>query len=85
MKNDLDNCIKELQKPKNEKNISLILKYLETLHVFITILQEDCINNPEHLPNTAKIMRYKKKDKNEIIVEEGEKGDEFYLILKGEI
>ena len=85
MKNDLDNCIKELQKPTNEKNLSLILKYLETLHVFITILQEDCINNPEHLSNTAKIMRYKKKDKNEIIVEEGEKGDEFYLILKGEI
>ena len=32
---------------------------------------------------SAKILKYSDKEKNEIVVEEGDKGDSFYLLLKG--
>ena len=51
----------------------------------MSLMNHEIKKNPSHLENTVKIFHYMKKEKNEIIVKEGEKGDEFFLILKGKV
>ena len=81
----LYDCITELNKPIQERKTEKIIKYIESLTPFMTLIQEDINKNSEHLENTVKILHYVKKLKNEIIVKEGDKGNEFFIILKGKV
>ena len=79
------NCITELQKPEKERNIPVILKYIQTLKGFVNILKLTNEDFNFNLQECAKILNYSQKEGNIIIVEEGEKGDSFFLILKGSV
>lgn len=81
----LYDCINELNKPLNIRNSNIIIKYIKSLSPFMSLMNHEIKKNPSHLENTVKIFHYIKKEKNEIIVKEGEKGDEFFLILKGKV
>jgi CRP-like cAMP-binding protein len=81
----LYDCITELNKPISERKTEKIIKYIESLSPFMTLIQDELIKNSEHLQNTVKIFHYIKKLKNEIIVKEGDKGNEFFIILRGKV
>ena len=49
------------------------------------LIKGEILRDSEHLKLTCKIMKYIHKEKDEIIIKEGEKGDEFFLILKGKV
>ena len=85
MQIDLDNCILELQKPESERNIEKILKYIRTLKGFVNILNDTNEDFNYYLNECAKILKYSQREKDEIIVEQGEKGDSFFLLLKGSV
>ena len=85
MTHEYDNCIIELQKPEKERNIPVILKYIQTLKGFVNILKLTNEDFHFNLKECAKILNYSQKEENIIIVEEGEKGDSFFLILKGSV
>ena len=85
MIHEYDNCIIELQKPEKERNIPVILKYIQTLKGFVNILKLTNEDFHFNLKECAKILNYSQKEENIIIVEEGEKGDSFFLILKGSV
>ena len=38
-----------------------------------------------YLNECAKNIKYSQREKNDIIIEEGEKGDSFFLLLKGSV
>ena len=81
----LYDCINELNKPLNIRNSNIIIKYIKSLSPFMSLMNHEIKKNPSHLENTVKIFHYIKKEKNEIIEKEEEKGDEFFLILKGKV
>ena len=85
MQIDLDNCILELQKPESERNIEKIVKYIRTLKGFVNILNDTNEDFNYYLNECAKILKYSQREKDEIIVQQGEKGDSFFLILKGSV
>ena len=85
MYNDLEKCIEELQKPVGERDIQIILKYIQTLKGFVNILKFTNEDFDFNIKECAKILKYKQNEENEIIVEEGDKGDSFYLLLKGSV
>ena len=82
---DYENCIIELQKPEKERNIPVILKYIQTLKGFVNILKLTNEDFNFNLTECSKIINYSQKEKDIIIVEEGDRGDSFFLILKGSV
>ena len=85
MYNDLEKCIEELQKPVGERDIQIILKYIQTLKGFVNILKFTNEDFDFNIKECAKILKYKQNEENEIIVEEGDKRDSLYIILKGSV
>ena len=81
----LHDCITELQKSTKERNSEKIIKYIQSLSSFMLLIKEEQNRNRDHLENTVKILHYIRKEKNNIIVREGEKGNEFFLILRGKV
>ena len=85
MQNDLEKCIIELKKPQSERNIPIIVKYIRQLKGFMNILNDTNEDYNYYLNECAKIIKYSQREKNDIIVEQGEKGDSFFLLLKGSV
>ena len=85
MNNDFEKCIAELQKPIGERDIQIILKYIQTLKGFVNLLKFTNEDFDFNIKECAKILKYKQNEENQIIVEEGDKGDSFYLLLKGSV
>ena len=85
MQDDLDKCILELQKPEAERDIPIIVKYIQTLKGFINILHDTGEEFNFYLNEISKILRYTQRNKDEVIVEQGNRGDSFFLILKGSV
>ena len=86
--NLLNNCIKELLKERKiyEINIEPIYQYLESFKSFIYLLSNQTslsINNL--LTEISKVLELKKVSKNEIIFQQGETAENFYIILKGNL
>ena len=86
--NLLNNCIKELLKERiiYEINIEPIYQYLESFKSFIYLLSNQTslsINNL--LTEISKVLELKKVSKNEIIFQQGETAENFYIILKGNL
>ena len=85
MLNDLEKCIIELKKPESERNIPIIVKYIRELNGLMTILHETNEDFNFYLNECAKIIKYNQRETNDIIVEQGDKGDSFFLLLKGSV
>lgn len=81
----LYDCISELNKPISERKTEKIIKYIKSLSPFMTLIKEELKKNSEYLENIIKIFHYIKKLKHKIIVKEGEKGNEFFIILRGKV
>ena len=84
-KPNLQKCITELKKLPHNRDVQIIIDYVSTLNYFMDLIKGELLRDPEHLKLTCKIMKYIHKEKDEIIIKEGEKGDEFFLILKGKV
>ena len=81
----LSNCIKELRKPGESRNPIPIIKYLSLLETFMNLIQSQSENLNDVLIKLSKIIQYSPRIKNDLIVQYGDKGDDFYVILHGSI
>ena len=79
----LRNCIKEIKKEGNLRKIDKIIDYVKSLESFINLLQEQGENFNEILSKSSMIMKHVSKLKDEFVVQFGEKGEDFYIILNG--
>ena len=84
-KSAFDICLEEIVKPSNERNIELMSRYIETLSNYTSLFKVELSKNPNYISYTCKIMKYKETEPNELILQQGDKGDTFYLILKGKV
>ena len=83
--NILEKCIQELNKPNKNRDETIIIDYIKTLESFMNLIQERNEDSEEIIKKIAKIMIHQKNKKNDLIIQYGEKGDDFYIILKGTI
>ena len=81
-----NSCIEELEIPQsNKRNLDKISGYLSSLKNFMLIIRSKKENIKSILDKISSVMRLRKAKKNEIIINEGEKGKEFFILLKGKI
>jgi len=79
-------CIEELEIPPNKaRKLDVISGYLSSLKNFMLILKNPKESIQDILDKLSLIMKLKKVKKHEVILNEGEKGKEFYLLLRGKI
>lgn len=78
-------CLKELIKKGKNREIDSIIEYIKTLDPFINLVQEQGENFEEILKKSCLIMKHILKFKDEFVVQLGEKGDDFYIILNGSV
>ena len=79
-------CIEELEIPPNKKRkLNIISGYLKSLKNFMLLLNNHKDNNKQLLDKISSIMKLRKLKKDELILNEGEKGKEFFILLKGKI
>ena len=84
MKEDkLEKCIQELNKPNKNRDGGIIIDYIKTLEPFMNLIQEKNEDSDEIIEKISKIMSYQKNIKDDLIIQYGEKGKDFYIILKG--
>ena len=83
--NDLDKCILELKKLIKDRDENIIIDYVKTLEPFMNLIQEQNENSEDIIKKISKIMSYQKNITNDLIIQYGEKGNDFYIILKGTI
>ena len=81
----LEKCIKELNKSNKNRNQEIIIDYLKTLVPFMNLVNEKNEYSTEIINKISKIMTYQKNIKNDLIIQYGDKGNDFYIILKGNI
>ena len=82
------NCINELLKddPTQKKNIEPIYRYLQTLKLLVHLLKSQSPSNYENtLQELSKIIKLRKICKNELIIQQGEIGENFFILLNGHL
>ena len=83
-----NNCIKELLKEEEsqKRNTDPICQYIKTLKLFLYLLKNQSATNLENtVQELSKIIKLKKICKNELIYQQGETGENFFIILNGRI
>ena len=81
-----NSCIEELEIPHSKaRKIKVISGYLSSLKNFMLILKDPKESIQEILDKLSLVMKLKKVKKHEIILKEGEKGTEFFVLLRGKI
>ena len=86
MKNKkLQKCILELNKSSSERNQEIILEYLKSLKPLMNYMKEKFENNESILTKLSTLMTYQKYKKNDMIIEYGEKLNNIYLLLNGNV
>ena len=83
--NNLEKCILELKKLSKDRDENIIADYMKRLESFMILIQEKSDNGDEILKKISKIITHQKNKKNDLIIQYGEKGDDFYIILRGTI
>ena len=82
-------CIKSLEMKKDnerdEEDIKNIQTYLNTLFYFRRLKLYDPINVDNTIVKISKVIKYISIQKNNYVLKLGEKGNAFYLILKGKV
>ena len=82
----INSCIEELEIPPNKaRKIDIISGYLYSLKNFMLLIKGKKEKVKNILDKLATLMKLRKAKKNEIILNEGEKGKEFFILLKGKI
>ena len=81
----LEQCIEELKKPSQNRDQRIIIDYIKTLEAFMNLIHEQIVDNVDIIKKISKIITYKKNNSNDLIIQYGDKGDDFYIILKGKI
>ena len=82
------NCLKELLKDRKfeEINIEPIYQYLESFKSFISLLKNQTSSSLDNLlTEISKQIELRKIYKNELIFQQGEIAENFYIILKGNL
>ena len=79
----LQSCIVELQKEPSLRNNDLIITYLKTLPSFIQMLKQDIEKFPDLLTKVAQLLTFTSCPKDSLIIKNGEKGNDFYIVLSG--
>lgn len=86
MKNkNLQKLILELNKSSSKRNQEFILNYLKSLKPLMTFMKEKFENNESILEKLSTIMTHQKYTKSDMIVEYGQKWNNIYLILNGNV
>ena len=85
LKKKLEKCISELNQPNEERNEKIIIDYLKTLEPLISSIKEKTENIEEIIKKLPSIMTYQKYNKNDLIYEYGQKIDDIYIILNGNV
>ena len=81
-----NSCIEELEIPHGKsRKIKVISGYLGSLKNFMLILKNPKESTQEILDKLSSVMKLKKVKKHELILKEGEKGKEFFVLLRGKI
>ena len=82
-------CIKSLESKKeierNDEDLENIQIYLNTLLYFRRLRLFDPVNVDNTVINISKVIKYVLIPKNNYVLKLGEKGNAFYLILKGKV
>ena len=78
-------CLKELKKPKESRNLEDILDYIKTLEPLMSLIQERNEYSEDIINKIIKIMNLQSNKTNDLIIQYGEKGNNFYIILQGTI
>ena len=81
----LEKCIKELKKPIENRDHSFIIDYIKTLESFMNLIQERNEDTEDIIIKISKIMNLQTNITNDLIIQYGERGNFFYIILKGTI
>ena len=79
------NCINELKLPSDKRDLDKIVIYLHTLQPFMNLIKNQNIEYEEIILKSSKIMKYQYNNKNDIIIHYGDKGEKFYIILRGKV
>ena len=79
----LEQCIEELKKPSQNRDHGIIIDYIKTLETFMNLIHEQVEDNVDVIKKISKIITYKKNNINDLIIQYGDKGDDFFIILKG--
>ena len=81
-----NSCINELEIPPDKpRKIEKIAGYLKSLKNFMLLFKCKKESEKEILNKLSSVMKLRKTQKYEIIVNEGEKGKEFFVLLKGKV
>ena len=82
-----NNCIKELKlqlSENEERNIEPIYNYIKSLKIFLYLIKNQTSFESEYiLQEFSKIVKLKKVSKDEVIFQQGDIGDKFYIVLNG--
>ena len=82
-----NNCVKELKLPlieNEERNIEPIYNYIKSLKIFLYLIKNQTSFESEYiLKEFSKIVKLKKVSKNEVIFQQGDIGEKFYIVLNG--
>jgi len=81
----LEKCIQELNKQSKYRDQTIITEYIKTLEPFMNLIEEKSEDSEEIIKKISKIMSYQNNKTNDLIIKYGEKGNNFYIILKGVI
>ena len=78
-------CLKELKKPKESRNQEVIIDYIKTLEPLMNLIQERNEDSEDIIQKISKIMNLQSNRENDLIIQYGERGNNFYIILQGTI
>jgi len=82
-----NNCVNELKLQlgeDEERNIEPIYNYIKSLKIFLYLIKNQTSFESEYiLQEFSKIVKLKKVSKNEVIFQQGDIGEKFYIVLNG--
>lgn len=83
MVDSLNVCLEELKKKYEERNFESITNYLKTLTPFNQMFKQDIQKFPEIINQISRLIQLNQCPANSIIIQNGEKGNSFYIMLEG--
>ena len=78
-------CLNELRKPIETRNQDIIIDYIKTLEPLMNLIQEKNEESEDIIHKISKIMTLQSNKTNDLIIQYGERGNNFYIILQGTI
>ena len=82
---NLEKCILELQKNQKDRDETIITEYLKSFTSLFLSIKEKYEDSEDLFKKLTKLMTYQKYNKDDIIFQYGEKVNDLYLILNGNV